>query len=182
MEGVLSATTHILNTLDRLQLLQALIQKDSSLTPISIPHDVMDHITSHTSLVLVGHSLGAGIAAVLSLCLHSQFPNRCYAYDPPGQTLSPKLSEFVAPFVTTLVMGDDCIPRLSGYGYVLFQDNLVSALCCCRCSKMELMGRLITGRGKTIRNLFYKSIDDAPREKWDFLKRWLQHVQTHVSF
>ena len=176
MKGVLSATTHILNTLNRLQLLQALLQKDPTLTPVSIPQDVIDRITSHTSLVLVGHSLGAGIAALLSLCLHAQFPNRCYAYDPPGQTLSPKLSEFVAPFVTTLVMGNDCIPRLSGYGYILFQDNIVSALCCCSCSKMELIGRLITGRGETIRNLFYNSIDDAPREKQDFLRQWLRHV------
>lgn len=142
----------------------------------------MHRMSSHPSLVLVGHSLGAGIAAVLSLCLHKRFPNRCYAYDPPGQTLSPKLSELVAPFVTTLVMGDDCIPRLSGFGYTQFQDNLVSALCCCRCSKLELMARLITGRGETMRNLFYRSIDDAPREKQDFLRRWLRHVRQMRPF
>lgn len=36
-------------------------------------------------LVIVGHSLGAGAASVLSLMLKSEYPNlNCYAFSPPS--------------------------------------------------------------------------------------------------
>ena len=39
------------------------------------------------TLVITGHSLGAGTATILSMILRSQYPNlRCYAYSPPGMT------------------------------------------------------------------------------------------------
>ncbi len=39
-------------------------------------------------LVLVGHSLGAGTAAILALLLRHEYPNiHCYAYSPPGGLL-----------------------------------------------------------------------------------------------
>jgi sn1-specific diacylglycerol lipase len=45
--------------------------------------------TSNYKLVLVGHSLGAGSAAILAVLLHDQFPDlHCYAYAPPGGLLS----------------------------------------------------------------------------------------------
>lgn len=42
----------------------------------------------HYGLVIVGHSLGAGTAAILSFLLRPQYPTlRCYAYSPPGGLL-----------------------------------------------------------------------------------------------
>lgn len=39
-------------------------------------------------LVLVGHSLGAGTAAILALLLRHEYPHvHCYAYSPPGGLL-----------------------------------------------------------------------------------------------
>jgi len=39
-------------------------------------------------LILVGHSLGAGTAAILALLLRGEYPNlHCYAYSPPGGLL-----------------------------------------------------------------------------------------------
>lgn len=39
-------------------------------------------------LVIVGHSLGAGVASVLTILLRKQFPDViCYAFSPPGCTL-----------------------------------------------------------------------------------------------
>jgi len=41
--------------------------------------------TAQYDLVLVGHSLGAGVAAILAVLLHREFPNlHCFAYSPPG--------------------------------------------------------------------------------------------------
>jgi hypothetical protein len=39
-------------------------------------------------LVLVGHSLGAGTAAILAILLQQEYPGlHCYAYSPPGGLL-----------------------------------------------------------------------------------------------
>lgn len=36
-------------------------------------------------LIIVGHSLGAGVAAILTILLKSSYPNiACFAYSPPG--------------------------------------------------------------------------------------------------
>ena len=37
------------------------------------------------SLVLTGHSLGAGVVSVLSVILKAKYPHlKCYAFSPPG--------------------------------------------------------------------------------------------------
>ena len=44
--------------------------------------------TPDFQLVLVGHSLGAGTAAILALLLRHDYPSlHCYAYSPPGGLL-----------------------------------------------------------------------------------------------
>ena len=44
--------------------------------------------TSHYDLVLVGHSLGAGTAAILAILMKQEHPNlSCFAYSPPGGLL-----------------------------------------------------------------------------------------------
>lgn len=44
--------------------------------------------TMHYGLVIVGHSLGAGTAAILSFLLRRQYPTlHCYSYSPPGGLL-----------------------------------------------------------------------------------------------
>lgn len=44
--------------------------------------------TKSFDLVIVGHSLGAGIASILGIMLKSEYPNLvCYCYSPPGGLL-----------------------------------------------------------------------------------------------
>lgn len=44
--------------------------------------------TQDFKLVIVGHSLGAGAAAILSILLRQQYPDViCFSYSPPGGTL-----------------------------------------------------------------------------------------------
>ncbi|XP_072916246.1 diacylglycerol lipase-beta [Hemitrygon akajei] len=65
-------------------------------------------------LVVTGHSLGAGAAAVLAILLHASFPTlRCYAFSPPGGLLSKALADYSRGFVLSVVLGRDLIPRLS---------------------------------------------------------------------
>lgn len=44
--------------------------------------------TESYRLILVGHSLGAGTAAILAMLLRPAYPDLfCYAFSPPGATL-----------------------------------------------------------------------------------------------
>jgi len=68
------------------------------------------------SLVVTGHSLGAGAAAILAFLLRSNYPDRdikCYAYSPPGGLLCPAAAAESEKFTVSLVVGDDVIPRTS---------------------------------------------------------------------
>lgn len=65
-------------------------------------------------LILCGHSLGAGVASVLALILKARFPHvKCYAFAPPGATMSVQLATAVSSFVSSVVVGKDMVPRLS---------------------------------------------------------------------
>ncbi|MBN3277760.1 DGLB lipase, partial [Polyodon spathula] len=71
-------------------------------------------IAPEYKLVITGHSLGAGTAAVLSILLRSAFPLlKCYAFSPPGGLLSKPLADYSKEFIVSVVLGKDLIPRLS---------------------------------------------------------------------
>ncbi|KAJ3037576.1 hypothetical protein HK097_003468 [Rhizophlyctis rosea] len=66
-------------------------------------------------LVVCGHSLGAGIAALLCHILLPKHPHAiAYAYSPPGCLLSSAAASYFSAFCTSVVLGDDIVPRLSG--------------------------------------------------------------------
>ncbi|KFO92726.1 Sn1-specific diacylglycerol lipase alpha, partial [Buceros rhinoceros silvestris] len=67
--------------------------------------------TKHYGLIVVGHSLGAGTAAILSFLLRPQYPSlKCFAYSPPGGLLSEDAMEYSKEFVTAVVLGKDLVP------------------------------------------------------------------------
>ncbi|KAK6481755.1 sn1-specific diacylglycerol lipase beta-like [Huso huso] len=71
-------------------------------------------IAPEYKLVITGHSLGAGTAAVLSILLRSAFPGlKCYAFSPPGGLLSKPLADYSKEFIVSVVLGKDLVPRLS---------------------------------------------------------------------
>uniref|UniRef100_A0A8C4QDZ7 Diacylglycerol lipase-alpha n=1 Tax=Eptatretus burgeri TaxID=7764 RepID=A0A8C4QDZ7_EPTBU len=69
--------------------------------------------TKYYGLVVVGHSLGAGTAAILSFFLRPNYPDiSCFAYSPPGGLLSEDAMEKSKEFVTSVVLGKDVVPRI----------------------------------------------------------------------
>lgn len=65
------------------------------------------------TLILCGHSLGAGVAAILGILLRSRYPTlKSYLYSPPGGILSLPAVEYTKQFATGTLLGNDVVPRL----------------------------------------------------------------------
>eukprot|EP00756_Hemistasia_phaeocysticola_P061127 Hpha_TRINITY_DN4624_c0_g1::TRINITY_DN4624_c0_g1_i1::g.97154::m.97154/K13806/DAGL; sn1-specific diacylglycerol lipase len=80
-------------------------------------------------LVFTGHSLGAGGAVVLAVLYHAQYPHvKCFAYSPPGATVSEEVGKWCRSFVTSLVFGKDIVPRLSLSTIATLRDQTMAAL------------------------------------------------------
>eukprot|EP01063_Lacrimia_lanifica_P003225 TRINITY_DN11711_c0_g1_i1.p1 TRINITY_DN11711_c0_g1~~TRINITY_DN11711_c0_g1_i1.p1 ORF type:complete len:752 (+),score=244.17 TRINITY_DN11711_c0_g1_i1:254-2257(+) len=103
-------------------------------------------------LVTVGHSLGAGTAALLAIELHKTYPDVLgLAYSPPGGLMTWNLS-VAADFVIGVGLGDDVVPRASIRNVHEFRDKMLAtfarapqaqkcdvicAACCMSADKLE---------------------------------------------
>lgn len=69
--------------------------------------------SSTYGLVICGHSLGAGAAAILGILLRARYPTlKAYCYSPPGGMLSLPVVEYTKQFATGIILGTDLVPRL----------------------------------------------------------------------
>lgn len=70
---------------------------------------------SRWSIVVTGHSLGAGIAAFVGMHLRRvYFDVQVWCYNPPGWLMTPELAESGRDFVTSVVVNKDWVPRCAG--------------------------------------------------------------------
>ncbi|XP_049840314.1 diacylglycerol lipase-alpha [Schistocerca gregaria] len=80
-------------------------------------------------LVLVGHSLGAGTAAILATLLRQHHPTlTCFAYSPPGGTLSMPAAEYSKQFITSVVVGKDVVPRIGLHQLESLRADLINTI------------------------------------------------------
>lgn len=177
-QGMLMITESILESLEESQILPALLHNMPSLTDIEISYSIRSHITSFTRLIITGHSLGGGVASLLSLALQRDFPNTCYSFDPPRQTISPSLLPNTLSNTFTTVMGDDLFPRFSAQTYINLQDDIVSGLCHCKKTKLELYMCLLPWSHPTLQDLFYSDDSEIPAEKLLYENNWKNAVCT----
>lgn len=76
------------------------------------------------ALVTTGHSLGAGVAALATMVLKPSFPSvHCYAFATPA-SVTRELAEECYDYVTSVVNGDDCVPRLHQHSMLKLQDEI----------------------------------------------------------
>ncbi|XP_073692814.1 diacylglycerol lipase-alpha [Garra rufa] len=115
--------------------------------------------TMHYGLVIVGHSLGAGTAAILSFLLRPQYPSlQCYSYSPPGGLLSEDAMEYSKEFVTSVVLGKDLVPRIGLSQLEGFRRHLLEVL-----QKSDKpKWRIIAGGTKCIPKSELPMDDEAP--------------------
>eukprot|EP00070_Physeter_catodon_P048710 XP_028355604.1 sn1-specific diacylglycerol lipase beta isoform X2 [Physeter catodon] len=93
-------------------------------------------------LVIVGHSLGAGAAALLSIMLRAAYPRvQCYAFSPPRGLLSKSLYEYSKTFIVSLVLGKDVIPRLSVANLEDLKRRILRVVAHCNKPKYKILLR-----------------------------------------
>ncbi len=74
-----------------------------------------------------GHSLGAGVAALVGLYIRSFYPkSRAWAFEPPGGLVDGQLARASSDCVTSVVLGKDWVPRLSIASFERLRDEMVS--------------------------------------------------------
>ncbi|KAM4632018.1 diacylglycerol lipase-beta [Discoglossus pictus] len=93
-------------------------------------------------LVIVGHSLGAGAASVLSILLRNSFPTvKCYAFSPPGGLLSKALADYSKNFIISVIVGKDLVPRLSLPNMEDLKNRILRMVVNCNRPKYQILLR-----------------------------------------
>nr|XP_027204136.1 sn1-specific diacylglycerol lipase alpha-like isoform X3 [Dermatophagoides pteronyssinus] len=91
-------------------------------------------------IIIVGHSLGAGTAAILAVLLKEIYTNViCFAFAPPGGLFSHDLAEYSKDFVISIVLGKDIIPRLGLHQMERLRFDLIKAIKNCDMSKWPII-------------------------------------------
>lgn len=87
-------------------------------------------------LICTGHSLGAGVAAILGLMLRRRFTKlRCLCFAPPGCVLSDNASS--QDFFTSYVLDVDIVPRLSLHSMEGLRDDILRIIARIKVPKHE---------------------------------------------
>jgi len=98
-------------------------------------------------LLIIGHSLGGGIATCLGLLLRPEHPDvEVLAFSAPGCTISSSLSETTAEFVTCVATQDDWVPRTSVNSILELQRNIQEKIMCTQYSKLGLWWTVVVRR------------------------------------
>ncbi|KAI9343151.1 hypothetical protein BDR26DRAFT_894336 [Obelidium mucronatum] len=132
--GFMTTAKNILADLKRLNILEPLLNDKSS-------------EFYGCSLVVTGHSLGAGVAALLANMLRYDFPSTCcYTFEPPGCIVSRRAAEHFELFCTSVVMGDDVVTRLSRNTMEMLKLDIDRHLKSCDEPKWKVFGSVLGDR------------------------------------
>ena len=104
--------------------------------------------TNYKQIVVTGHSLGAGTAAILTFLLRAKYPNLrvvCYAYSPPGGLLDAEAAKESEKFCMSVVIGDDVIPRTSLHNIASLSQSIKRVCRNCQLPKYKVFGYGLLG-------------------------------------
>ena len=90
------------------------------------------------TLRLTGHSLGAGVVAILSFMMKSKYPNlRCHCFCPPGCTVSHDMAESCKEYLTSYVLDHDIVPRISMDSLENLRNDMLDMIARLKVTKLE---------------------------------------------
>ena len=97
------------------------------------------------SVVVVGHSLGAGVASILTLLLKNLVPSaECVAYSCPGCIFSEGLAARSKQWQSTIFVGADCISRANWQTLKRVRVELIDVVRRCKKNKFSVFLSLFT--------------------------------------
>ncbi|GAX83082.1 hypothetical protein CEUSTIGMA_g10508.t1 [Chlamydomonas eustigma] len=137
-QGILRSARAVLASIERSGVLRAVLEGDEK-EQNRLGHNLYRQDCRLWRLVVVGHSLGAGVAALLAMHLRLRYPNlHCWSFAPPGGLLSPQACLDMKPYCTSVIIGRDMIPRLSLRSVERLADEMLVAAARCKVSKSRL--------------------------------------------
>jgi hypothetical protein len=119
-------------------------------------------------LIITGHSLGAGCAAVLSCMIREKFQSlQCFAFCPPGGLVSGGIADYCQDFVTAFINNADMIPRMSIANMEQLRDEALEVLARIKVPKIQLYRALKIPIAETdvaaLNEFLLHSAKDTPR-------------------
>jgi sn1-specific diacylglycerol lipase len=88
-------------------------------------------------LVLTGHSLGASLAILTGAKLRSKYKDlKVYGFATPNGLLTREAARYTEQFAFTVVIGDDCIARMSLENVESLKIGILETLQSCRLPKV----------------------------------------------
>lgn len=92
------------------------------------------------SLVITGHSLGAGVGILLGLRLRAKYPDlKVYAFGTPAGLLSREAARYTESFVMTVAIGDDFVMRTSVESIENIRTGIIETIRACKLPKYRIM-------------------------------------------
>ena len=77
---------------------------------------------------------------LLSILLRKSFPSlHCYAFGTPGSVLDKRSCKEFSTFITSIVMGNDLVPRLGFRSLCRLRNDVLDAISRARVNKMLIM-------------------------------------------
>lgn len=90
------------------------------------------------TLVLTGHSLGAGVSILLAAKLRSRFPDlRVYAFATPAGLLSREAARYTESYAFTIGVGDDFVMRLGVDSIENLRTSIIETIRACKLPKVS---------------------------------------------
>jgi sn1-specific diacylglycerol lipase len=100
-------------------------------------------------LRLVGHSLGAASATLLSYMLKPRYNNlKVYNFSPPGCSMTWELATQCHEWTTTFVLDSDIVPRLSVLALEDLRDEVLQLVGCLKVPKYQVFESLFPRGGQ----------------------------------
>lgn len=150
--GFLKSAIHMFDHIEREGSLKKLIDKDGL----------------NRNLVVVGHSLGGGLAALLTILLRSKYPKtRGMCYAPPAVTIDQVSAHDNREYITSIVYGDDCVSSLNYHALTHLRERVLDSLSRAKVNKNYILQSLCMDL--ELENLLY-DVDDIPSTHNDFLE------------
>lgn len=112
-------------------------------------------------LYVVGHSLGAGVAAVLGVMLRQCYPTlKVLCFEPPGCVMTKKLAE--QDYITSYVLAFDIVPRLSRTSLEYLRDDVLAMISRTAVPKYRILGPAVESSRDVGSTSLFHSRDSCP--------------------